>query len=141
LVENIEALFTELNHAKDDIIRQYEKEILDLVFAIAGKIAHHQIRSNENAVKQTIINAMEMAAQRSKITVRVSPEDYDIVERVRPELFAEFKEAKSIIVSSDQSVSRGGCFLETPSGDVDATVEAQMEKIYQSLEEAFCANE
>jgi len=140
-VEKIEALFMELSRLKDVIIKQYEKELLDLAFAIAGKITHCQIGSDENVVKHTIINAMGMAVQRNKVVIRVNPEDYDFVDELRPELFSEIKEVKSIIVSSDQSVSRGGCFLETPRGDVDATVEAQMEKIYQSLEEAFNENE
>jgi len=39
-----------------------------------------------------------------------------------------------MIVTSDPSITRGGCFLETPYGDVDARVETQLEKIYQSLE-------
>ena len=37
----------------------------------------------------------------------------------------------------DESITRGGCFLETPCGDVDARVETQLEKVYQCLEAVF----
>lgn len=140
-VEKIESLFMESIPLKDEIIKQYEKEILDLIFAVAGKIVHHQIEFDESTVKDTILSAMKLSVQKSKIVIRVNPEDYDIVEKLRPDIFTKFNEVKSIIVSSDQSISRGGCFLETPGGDVDARVEAQLEKIRQSLEENFAVSQ
>jgi len=140
-VEKIENLFMESILLKDEIIKQHEKEILDLIFAIAGKIAHHQIESDAGTVKDTILNALELSVQKSKIVIRVNPKDYDFVEKLRPDLFMKFNEVKSIIISSDQSISRGGCFLETPGGDVDARIEAQLEKIRQSLEENLATSQ
>lgn len=140
-VDKIESLFMESIPLKDEIIKQYENEILGLIFAIAGKIVHHQIEFDESTVKDTILNALKLSVQKSKIVIRVNPEDYDIVEKLRPDIFTKFNEVKSIIVSSDQSISRGGCFLETPGGDVDARVEAQLEKIRQSLEENLAASQ
>ncbi|MBC8432317.1 MAG: hypothetical protein H8D96_10395 [Desulfobacterales bacterium] len=138
-VEKIETFFMESIPLKDEIIKQHEQEILGLIFAIAGKIVHHQIECDESTVKDTILNALKLSVQKSKIVIRVNPQDYDFVEKLRPDLFAKFNEVKSIIISSDQSISRGGCFLETPGGDVDARVEAQLEKIRQSLEENLAA--
>jgi len=140
-VEKIENLFMESIPLKDEIIKQHESQILDLIFAIAGKIVHHQIEFDESIVKDTILSALKLSVQKSKIVIRVNPKDYDFVEKLRPDLFTKFNEVKSIIISSDQSISRGGCFLETPGGDVDARVEAQLEKIRQSLEENLIAND
>ena len=140
-VEKIENLFMESIPLKDEIIKQHEKEILDLIFAVAGKIVHHQIEFDESTVKDTILSALKLSVQKSKIVIRVNPKDYDFVEKLRPDLFAKFNEVKSIIISSDQSISRGGCFLETPGGDVDARVEAQLEKIRQSLEESLVSSQ
>ncbi len=134
VIENIENLFIEINHLKKEILKQYEKETFNLILAIAKKIIHNQIRLDEEAIKETVLKALYLASEKSKITLRVNPEDFDYVERLRPEFFTRFKELKSIIVTSDPSITRGGCFLETPYGDVDARVETQLEKIYQSLE-------
>jgi flagellar assembly protein FliH len=140
-VEKIENLFMQSIPLKDEIIKQHESQILDLIFAIAGKVVHHQIKIDESIVKDTILNALQLSVQKSKIVIRVNPKDYDFVEKLRPDLFTKFNEVKSIIVSSDQSISRGGCFLETPGGDVDARVEAQLEKISQSLEENLAVSQ
>jgi flagellar biosynthesis/type III secretory pathway protein FliH len=34
---------------------------------------------------------------------------------------------------SDTSVSRGGCRLETPHGDMDATIETRLKNVYDVL--------
>jgi flagellar assembly protein FliH len=137
VIENIENLFMELCRLKQDILNQSEKEILEIIFAIAKKVVHHQISFDEGIIKESVLKALQLAVEKSKIIFSVSPEDYDYVERLRPELFSEFKELKSIIITSDPKISRGGCILETPHGDVDATIETQLERIYQFLEEAF----
>jgi flagellar biosynthesis/type III secretory pathway protein FliH len=43
VIENIENFLIELSHLKKEILRHYEKEILDLIFAIAKRITHQQI--------------------------------------------------------------------------------------------------
>lgn len=136
-VERIESILSELTTLREDILKHYEKDILDLVYAIAGKVVHFQIAVNENIVKDAILEALNLAGQKNKVVIRVNPEDYDFVENARPELFTKYQELKSIIITSDHSVSRGGCFIQTPSGDVDARVEAQLEKIYQSMQDTF----
>lgn len=140
VIENIENLLIEVSHQKKEMIKQYEREILELMFAVVKKIIHRQIKTDEQVVKDTIFEAVHFAAKKSQIIVKVNPEDFDYVERLRPEFFSKFKELKSIMVTSDPSITRGGCFCETSYGDVDARIETQLEKIYQSLEGAFFEN-
>jgi len=134
VIENIENLFIEISHLKKEILNQYEKGTLELIFAIAKKIIHDQVELDEKAIKNTVFKVLNLTAEKGKIVLRVNPEDFDFVERLRPEFFSKFKELKSIMVTSDPSITRGGCFLETSYGDVDATVETRLEKVYQSLE-------
>lgn len=137
VIENIEKLFNEMSSFKQEILKQHEKEILDLIFAIAEKIVHHLTKFDEGGVKEAVFNALNLAIEKSKIVLNVNPEDYDYIEELRPDLFKKYKELKSITVTSDPSITRGGCFLKTQYGDVDARIETQLEKIYQCLQDAF----
>lgn len=141
VTENIEKLFVEMDRLKPDILKHYEKEILELIFSIAEKIIHHQIHSDEKAIKGPILEALNLAVDKSQVVFSVNPEDYDYVEKLRPDLFSKFKDLKSITVNSDPSISRGGCYLETVNGDADATVETQLEKIRQCLTDTFAERE
>ena len=141
VIGNIERLFDEISSLKQEILKQHEKEILDLNFAIAEKIVHHLTKFDESGVKEAVFNALNLAIEKSEIILNVNPEDYDYIEKLRPELFKEYKELKSITVTSDPSITRGGCYLKTPYGDIDAGIEAQLEKIYQCLQDVFYEKE
>jgi len=136
VVESIEKLLVEIDSMKKEIIEQSEGQILELIFAIAKKIVHHQAGSDEKTVRGTIINALLLATEKSKVILRVNPDNIDYIEKLKPEILTRFKELKSMMVTSDPSVTRGGCLLETPYGDVDAGIETQLEKICQCLDEA-----
>ncbi len=136
VAENIENLFNEMLSLKHDVLKQYESEIIDLIFAVVEKIVHHEVRSKETVIKNAIFDALELAVEKSKIVFNVNPDDYDYVEKLRPELFNQNKGLKSIVVTSDPGVSRGGCYLETPYGNIDATIESKLEKISQCLKES-----
>jgi flagellar assembly protein FliH len=137
VIENIEKLFDEMSSLKQEILKQNEKEILDLTFAIAGKIVHRLTRFDERGIKEAVFNAMNLAIEKTKIVININPKDYDYIEELRPELFKKYKDLKSITISSDPSITRGGCFLKTPYGDIDAGIETQLEKIYQCLIDTF----
>jgi flagellar assembly protein FliH len=106
-----------------------------LIFAVVEKIVHHEVRQDNTAIKEAIFNALDMAVEKSKVVFNVNPDDYDYVEKLRPNLFRQNKEIKSIVVTSDPAISRGGCFLETVRGNIDATIESKLEKIYQCFQE------
>jgi flagellar assembly protein FliH len=136
VLENIENLFNEMASLKQDVLKQHEREIIDLIFAVAEKIVHHEVRSKESEIKNAIFDALKLAVEKSKVIFNVNPDDYDYVEKLRPELFKQNKGLKSIVVTSDPGVSRGGCYIETPYGNIDATIESKLEKIYQCLQES-----
>jgi flagellar assembly protein FliH len=137
LIENIENLLRSMDGLRQEILALYEREIVELVFAIAQKVIHRSIRSDDGTIKDTVLSALKLAAEKSKATLRVNPEDFDYVEELRPEFFAAVKELKALTVISDPSIIRGGCLLESPYGDVDARIETQLDKIHQCLEQVF----
>jgi flagellar assembly protein FliH len=134
-IANIEKLFDEIAGLKQDVLRENEKDILDLIFAIVEKIVHHEVTQDDTAIKEAILSALGMAVEKSKVMLKVNPDDYDVVEKLRPDLFRRDNEIKSIVVTSDPAISRGGCFLETPRGNIDATIESKLEKIDQCFQE------
>ena len=136
-VEQIERLLIEIGHLKEEILKQFEKEILSLVFSIAEKIIHKKIEEDDTIIHEVVLEAMHAVTEKSQIVIKVNPEDFESVEKIKPGLFSTFKNLKSVVIMPDLSVNKGGCLLETPYGDIDAGVEARLDKIHQSLNRAF----
>jgi flagellar assembly protein FliH len=136
-VENMESLLRSFSQMREDIIRQHEKEILALVFSVLKKILHEQVVLDEKVIRETALQALSMATDRSAVSIRLNPEDCVSVENFRADFFSRIKELRTLKIVQDSSVKKGGCFLETPCGNVDARIDTQLECIQQSLEETF----
>jgi flagellar assembly protein FliH len=137
IVVNLEKLFEELSAMKKNLVKSYEKELLSIVLAIAKKVVHQESLKDDDLIERTVLHALRLAADRSEISLRIHPDDVELIDKLRPGLFAEFKDLKGLSVSPDPSISRGGCVLESPSGDLDGRIETQLEQITQVMDEAF----
>jgi len=137
VIEKIECLLDELTCLRSGLVKQYEKDMLGTIVAIAEKVIHAHLQLDETAVEDTILAALGLATGNREVTLLINPEDFEYVETLKPGLLSRHTNVKSIMITADPAIIRGGCRLETTSGDVDATIESQLEVIQQSLKDAF----
>ncbi len=136
-LDRINQTLQEMSSYWQEFIKLNEKEILGLICRIAEKVVHGQVKVDHTVVRETILEALNLAAERTELTVRISAEDVEYVKEVRPEFFDRVKELKSMTIESDASVSPGGCYMETAFGQVDARLESQLSKITKAVERAY----
>jgi flagellar assembly protein FliH len=137
IVDEMERLFKELRGLKSSLAITHEKEILDIVFAVVKKSVHHETLRDESIIQRAVQIALQMATDRSELSLRINPEDVGFVEKVKPGFFTQFRDLKGLTVMPDGSISRGGCVIESHYGDVDGRIETQLDEIYQVLDDAF----
>ncbi len=140
IVENLESVFEKINNLRSDILKCYEKEIITLICAVAEKVIDQQVKIDSTIIRRSVINAINMATDKKSIRLKVNPEDFDYIDNLRPDIFQRFNELASVEIISNPSVKRGGCFLETQCGDVDARIETQLSIIGKYLEQAYKEN-
>jgi flagellar assembly protein FliH len=139
-LDSILQVSRELVATKKEFMKLLEKEVLGLVCRIAEKVVRGRITVDNSVIRETILEALSLAGDRSEIALKVSSEDIEYVKDLRPEFFERVKDLKSMTIESDLSISPGGCFIETAFGHVDASVESQLEKITDAVEGAFGQN-
>lgn len=137
IFDRIHGILEDMVAYRGEFVKKYEKEMLRLVSAVAGKVVHGTAKVDNRIVRETILEAFSLAADRSKVTVRINPEEIEYVKEIRPEFFDRISELKSITIESDPSISLGGCFMETAFGNVDGQVETQLDKIANAVERVF----
>jgi flagellar assembly protein FliH len=137
VIDKIENILLEMTQAKHTLIKQGEKDLLDIVFSISRKVVHTQISIDCDAVREAVLDAMDHAADKSRLTVRINPGDHQYIEGIKPEFFKRFQQINQINITSDPSINRGGCLVETPYGNVDATVDTQLDQIREALESTY----
>jgi flagellar assembly protein FliH len=137
ILDRILGILQDMVAYRQEFVKKYEKEMLHLIRAIAEKVVRVAVKADSQIVRQTILEAFSLAADRSEVTVRVNPQEVEFVKEIRPEFFDRISELKSITIESDPSITRGGCFMETTFGNVDARLETQLQKITKAVEHAF----
>lgn len=137
ILDRINGVLKEILECRKEFVRLYEKQALDLICRIAEKVVRGRIEVDSDVVRGAILGALELAADRTEVTLKVNPEDIEYVKELRPEFFNQITDLKSISMETDPSVSKGGCVMETGFGHVDASVESQLEKITTAVKQAF----
>ena len=133
VLERLNGLLRDIESLWPDLIQTYEKEILELVFKAAEKVVLGRIAVDPEVVKPSLLHALELIPDPVQMTLEVHPEDYEYIETIKMDFFNQLKSLKHVNVISDPSVSRGGCRVHTPGGQVDATLEARLEAVRESI--------
>jgi flagellar assembly protein FliH len=139
VLDNFRKILEEIGRMRRDLYQKHEAEMVRLVFALTRKILRHDLPLPEGWVKETVKAAFQYVLEPHKVILHLNPRDHQYL-LSHPESFPfsqAGKEEAEIQVVPDPSITRGGCFLETPLGDIDATLETQMGALTASVWQKF----
>ena len=128
--ESVAKLIRELKVLKEEFSEGFEKEIIDLVFSIAGSVIHKEVSAGREVVLSVLSDAMRNMQEKEGVSIRLNPEDHRYITEAKPDFLANFGD---ILIEKDEKIGRGGAVIETHSGIVDARLDQQLNKIKESL--------
>ncbi|MDY6863377.1 MAG: FliH/SctL family protein, partial [Thermodesulfobacteriota bacterium] len=126
----------ELDSFKKEIFNTSEKALLELSVVLAKKIICTELRTNPQLILEIVKAAVLEVQNAYEIKIRLNPIDLDELKKIKISgLFSQLKASKSIILEEDSSLNRGGCFVESNIGEVDAGIEQQLKEIANHFKE------
>ncbi|MEN6358102.1 MAG: FliH/SctL family protein [Armatimonadota bacterium] len=137
LMERLESDIQALVEDRQAILGAIEPDVLKLCVASVEKIVRHEIKTDPKVVLRVIKSCLRRLRDTSDVRIRVSVAELEEVRAKRDELLSLADGLKSISIIDDRRVSPGGCVIETSSGDFDATVENQLDRINKKLGETY----
>jgi flagellar biosynthesis/type III secretory pathway protein FliH len=133
VIANFASLINDAIGQREILYNEARKQILDLVIKISKRVTCDAARLDPNITAEIISGAVNKLVNRSKLKVKVHPNHLPIIEQQIERFKGDSAAIKEIIIEADSRVHYGGCFIETPSGDIDARVESQLEIIGEAL--------
>lgn len=127
----------QLSGQRQKMLEGSREDMLRIVLAIAERVVLTELSAHREAINNTIQQAIQAAVSAEEFHIKINPADMEIVQEHKPLFIASLTGLTNIEFVADPSVTAGGCILESPVGRVDATIEAQMEEIVQTLREAI----
>ncbi len=125
----------ELTNLRSALHVQVEREVVKLAVEVAKKIVHREIQVDRDIIQTLVRVALSHVAEKSAVTVHLSPLDYNYLLEQRTELAQS--EGRDISLLADKSIERGGCLIKTECGDIDARIEEKFREVEQSFFEGL----
>jgi flagellar assembly protein FliH len=133
LLPALQAAVKQVEDAKQAWMQHWETAAVELAAAIAGRLVRGELQRRPEISGQWIRESLQLAAGNGEVTIRLHPADQQTLERQVKRLAAAFAPLATVDVVADETISPGGCKLNTEFGVVDNQLETQLERIKQEL--------
>jgi flagellar assembly protein FliH len=111
---------------------EFEHLVITLSTMIAEKIIKREI-DKESIISANLKEAVKRVLGANNLIIKVNPSDYNEVITDGKSLLLEDSFSKVQFEEVDR-IERGGCFIETEIGNVDARISSQFSEVKKNLE-------
>jgi flagellar assembly protein FliH len=134
-IDDLDQLLTSIVSLKKELVNFNESHIVRLVTYVGKRIAMTEIHEKPETILSVIRQAVENAQNEEHVTIRVSPSDLEFIESVKDKLGKEMEFLQKAKIESVETISNGGCIIATNYGDIDASLEQRVDKVWLTLSE------
>ncbi len=139
-LEKIATLEKELENKKNQLIKEYEEKIKEiepsygeLLIAYLKKLTGIAAEEHSDIILYLICQSISGSEQSNSYRIRVSKEDYPLVEAKREEIETLFKKEVEYEILEDISLSKNDCIIETDNRVVDCSLQIQLDNLITDL--------
>jgi len=123
----------ELAAFRSALRERYERELLDLVFAVARRIIHHELAEHPERWLDLIRAGVDRLVERDQIVVRVPARLAVYLREHLSALRAALDGVKGVELVEDPALATHGCIIESRFGEADVGVETQLQNVTEAL--------
>lgn len=120
---------------KSLLIKKLEPEIIDLIIDIADRIIKREVEKDNELLLNLIETGLAKISNVNKLKVRVSKEDFEILDEKKNYIYMMTEGIEDIDVKIDHSFKKNQISIESESGNVDVSLDTQIKKVEESFKE------
>lgn len=114
---------------------ELEEDIIKLTFSTVEKILNKKIEEEYDTILGLIKIGLEKCAFTENLVLRVSIDDYDFAISSKDKILALSQNINDITIVQDNSLGKGSCIIDTPSGSIDSSIETQFNQVKEMFED------
>jgi flagellar assembly protein FliH len=128
-----ESLVAQAKAAREEAIASAEHDLVELAFTVAEKVIRQRVVADPDATVGVLEHALRKAYVRDGLTVLCNPADLERLAGSNERLQARVGSLSGLSLIGDRRISPGGVVVRTDAGDIDATIESQLDKLRDTL--------
>jgi len=129
----VEVLRHEGEEYCQNLIRQVEPDMIDLIRDILDKLLLSEVKINPRVISILIRQGLSKATLTEDVSVHVSKDDYTSIIEFRDEILASLDTMVSIDFIEDPTLKKSDCVIETGFGSVDCSLSVQYTELKKNL--------
>jgi flagellar assembly protein FliH len=133
LLQFAENAVREAVEVRSRLIAESEEALVRLAVDVAERIVKADLQLNPDRVLNVLEGALRKAFVRDRLTVVCNPADLQLLEEGQDGLAAQVGTLQHLELVGDRRVARGGVVVRTDAGDVDATLDSQLERLCEAM--------
>lgn len=113
--------------------KQSESDIVELALAMARKVIHREASLDPDIVVAQVREIISSIAEKGLIRVLVHPGDVEYLLTFRQSFVGADGTPVQLSIEPDETIQPGGCIIESSQYFINATIEKQLEAIWQEM--------
>jgi flagellar assembly protein FliH len=115
-----------LQALRGELVAAIEGDAIEFALALAGKILAASLQARPELIAESVQGALRRLGDRRRVSVLVNPADLELVNAALGAGPADAAERLELL--GEERVARGGAIVRTQEGEVDASVQTQLER-------------
>ena len=115
----LKEIVSAVQDSRQALMAQAEGDLLLLSLDLARRIVCRELALDPEAIRPVAGEAISLVADRSRMRVRVNPEDLEAMAGALPDFKTLFPDLGEVSVEGDPAVERGGIVVATREAEVD----------------------
>jgi flagellar assembly protein FliH len=118
---------------REQILSDARMDVLRLATLIASRVTKRVVEIDPKVAEAQLEAALRLVLQPTRLLITVHPEDHVLIAEVLPTLMQRFGNDLHTQVHEDDTLERGSCLLRTDRGEVDASIDGQLDRMIDAL--------
>lgn len=147
-IEQYESLLAEANNIVDLVkvdyqktLEQTEDAITDIAIHTAEKILGEKLNESPEKFLEIVRLALKEINDQSIVSIYLHPNNYETVLAQKTELTRMLEKDTKLSLYIDEELPENSCIIEHPFGQIDASIDTQLEAIRNALKELVMEHE
>ena len=119
--------------SKNNLLKELEHDIIQLVISIYEKILDKEIEEDDETITSLVLNGIKNLDPTDKLTIIVSKDDFNTLEKSKDKILANASLINELDMKYDINLSKGDCILETAKGSIDISIKDQLAEVRELL--------
>ena len=129
----MQTLTHSFEQARCELVARAEAEVLPLALAIAQKVTRRTGQIDSAVVQMNVAEAIKLIAAKHDVRLTINPTQRKIAEETVTRLQQQWPQLEHVRFEDDEAVAPGGCRVSTAGGEIDADLDAQLNRIAMEL--------